>query len=49
MIEQKSGLKYASRVKSTMDTLDGDLYRLLDEYTLGLLPPLRAEADEVEL
>lgn len=32
-----------------MDTLDSDLYRLLDEYTLGLLPPLRAESEEVEL
>lgn len=42
-------MKYGSRVSSTMDTLDVDLYRFLDEYTLGLLPPLRAEKDEEEL
>lgn len=46
---QDSGLKYASRTVSTMDTLDSDLYRFLDEHSLGLLPPLQAEADEAEL
>ena len=42
-------MKYSSRVSSTMETLDSDLYRFLDEYTLGMLPPLRAETDESEL
>lgn len=32
-----------------MDTLDHDLYQFLDEFTLGLLPPLRNDEDEVEL
>lgn len=43
-------MKYGSRNKPTMETLDNDLYRLIDEYSLGLLPPLVAkDADEPEL
>lgn len=48
LIDFKSSLKYAIRTKPTMDTLDTDLYRFIDEYTLGLLPPLVAR-DEEEL
>ena len=32
-----------------MDTLDMDLYKFIDEYTLGLLPPLRGNNEEDEL
>ena len=46
---QASGLKYGSRTTSTMDTLDMDLYKFIDEYTLGLLPPLRGNNEEDEL
>ena len=42
-------MKYGSRLTPTMETLDHDLYQLLDEFSLGLLPPLRVEEDEVEL
>ena len=41
-------MKYASRNQPTMETLDNDLYRLIDEYSLGLLPPLVAKDVEEE-
>ena len=49
LIDFASGLKYGSRTTSTMDTLDMDLYKFIDEYTLGLLPPLRGNNEEDEL
>ena len=47
---QKSGVKYAIRSQPTMETLDSDLYQFINEYSLGLLPPLVAKnTDEEEL
>ena len=46
---QDTGLKYAARGPTSMETLETDLYNILNEFTLGLLPPLRAEEEESEL
>ena len=42
-------MKYGARGVSSMETLDTDLYKFIDEYTLGLLPPLRNNNEEDEL
>ena len=43
-------MKYAIRSQPTMETLDNDLYQFINEYSLGLLPPLVAKnIDEEEL
>lgn len=49
LIDFSTGLKYGARGVSSMETLDTDLYKFIDEYTLGLLPPLRNNNEEDEL